>query len=56
MSLRFASEIRVFVYSQAIDMRSGFGKLAALVSGEMKRNLFEGDLFLFLGTVWTMIH
>lgn len=49
MSLRFASEIRVFVYSQAIDMRSGFGKLAALVSGEMKRNLFEGDLFLFLG-------
>jgi transposase len=42
-------EARVFVYSQAIDMRSGFGKLQSLVAEAMKANLFEGNLFVFLG-------
>lgn len=41
--------IRVFVYGEAIDMRSGFSKLHSLVMEKMKANLFEGNLFVFLG-------
>jgi transposase len=47
--LRFEPGTRVFVFSQAIDMRWGFSKLQALVTEKMKANLFEGNLFLFLG-------
>jgi transposase len=49
VSLIVKPTARVFVYSLAIDMRAGFGKLQALVTGEMKENLFEGNVFLFLG-------
>lgn len=49
MSLIVRSGIRVFVYTEAIDMRAGFGRLQGLVSEQMKENLFEGNLFLFLG-------
>jgi transposase len=49
MSLIVKSEARVFVYSESIDMRAGFGKLQALVAERMKANLFEGNVFLFLG-------
>lgn len=49
MSLILKPGIQVFVYSEAIDMRAGFGRLQALVSEKMKANLFQGNLFLFLG-------
>lgn len=49
MSLFIRSGLRVFVYSEEIDMRSGFSKLQALISEKMKENLFCGNLFLFLG-------
>ncbi len=49
MSLILKPGIRVFVFSEAIDMRSGFSRLQALVSEKMKENLFQGNLFLFLG-------
>lgn len=49
MSLLVKPAARVFVYSEAIDMRAGFGRLQSLVSERMKENLFEGNLFLFLG-------
>lgn len=49
MSVMLKPETRVFVYSEAIDMRAGFGKLQALVVEKMKGNIFEGHLFLFLG-------
>lgn len=49
MSLNFKPGLRVFVYAEAIDMRWGFSRLQALVSERMKENLFEGNLFLFLG-------
>jgi len=39
----------VFVYHEAIDMRSGFLKLQAWVTEGMRENLFDGSLFLFLG-------
>lgn len=41
--------IRVFVYHEPIDMRAGFEKLHALVTNAMKANLFDGNLFVFLG-------
>ena len=49
MSVLWKTGLRVFIYNEAIDMRSGFGKLQALVVEKMKGNLFEGHLFLFLG-------
>ena len=49
MSLLVKSQARVFIYSEPIDMRAGFGKLQALVAEKMKSNLFEGNLFVFLG-------
>lgn len=49
MSLIIKPGIRVFVYSEAIDMRAGFAKLQALIAEQMKENLFQGNLFLFLG-------
>ena len=49
MSLRFKDGVKVFVYREAIDMRAGFLRLSALVTEQMGANLFEGNLFLFLG-------
>jgi transposase len=49
MSLIIKAGVRVFVYSESIDMRAGFSKLQALVSEKMQENLFLGNLFLFLG-------
>ena len=40
---------KVFVYPEAIDMRSSFEKLSHFIVDNLKRNLNEGDLFLFLG-------
>lgn len=49
MNLIIKPSTRVFVYREAIDMRAGFGRLQALVAEQMKGNLFEGNLFVFLG-------
>jgi len=49
MSILIRPESRVFVYSEAIDMRSGFGRLQGLVTEKIKVDFFEGHLFLFLG-------
>lgn len=49
MSIRLRAGHRVFVYSQHVDMRSGFEKLSFLVREQMKQNLLNGDLFVFLG-------
>lgn len=49
MSLRLPPGLRVFVYHEAIDMRAGFHRLQSLVTVAMNGNLFEGNLFLFLG-------
>jgi transposase len=49
MSLLLKPGVRVFIYSEEIDMRAGFSRLQALVAEKMKENLFQGNLFLFLG-------
>ena len=40
--------LSVFMYSEPTDMRKSFNTLSALVEIEMKRNVLEGDLFLFV--------
>lgn len=49
MSLRLRPGHRVFVFSEYIDLRSGFEKLSMLIRERMRMDLLEGDLFLFLG-------
>jgi transposase len=49
MSLRLKPDLRVFVYSDYVDLRAGFDKLSWLVREKMNRELVDGDLFLFLG-------
>lgn len=41
--------LRVFLYHHPLDMRSGFERLSHLIREEMKKDLLEGHLYLFLG-------
>lgn len=49
MSLKFKPGVRVFVFSEAIDLRAGFDKLTYLVQEKLKFKLVDGDLFVFFG-------
>jgi transposase len=49
MSLRLKSGLRVFVYTEYVDLRAGFDKLSSLVREKMNAEIVDGDLFLFLG-------
>lgn len=49
MSIKLKSGLRVFVYCEYIDLRSGFDKLSMLVREKMSARLVDGDLFVFLG-------
>jgi len=49
MSLRFKTDLRVFVYAELIDLRAGFDRLGSLVREQMKARLIDGDLFVFFG-------
>lgn len=41
--------LRIFLYQQAIDMRAGFEKLLHFVRDEMRNNISQGHLYIFLG-------
>jgi transposase len=41
--------LRIFVYQETIDMRSGFDKILHFVRDRMKNNITHGHLYLFLG-------
>ena len=41
--------VEVFLYDQPCDMRRSFNTLSALVQQSFRRDLLEGDLFLFVG-------
>lgn len=41
--------LRVFVYSEAIDMRSGFDRLLYYARDKMKAHIDQGHLYLFFG-------
>lgn len=49
MSLKLKPELRVFVYSEYVDLRAGFDKLSWLIKEKLGRELADGDLFLFMG-------
>lgn len=49
MSIFAARAAKVFVYPDAIDMRSGFEKLAHFVKDRLKANVNHGSLYVFLG-------
>lgn len=49
MSVRLREEHRVFVFSEYIDLRSGFDRLSMLVRERLGSNLLDGDLFVFFG-------
>jgi len=49
VSLRFKEGLRVFVFSERIDLRSGFDRLTSCVNEKMGQRLIDGDLFLFFG-------
>ena len=44
-----ARRLRIFVYHQAIDMRCGYERLLHFVREEMKHDVLDGHMFLFLG-------
>lgn len=47
--MKFKPELRVFVFSEQIDLRAGFDRLSNLVREKMQANLVDGDLFVFFG-------
>lgn len=49
MSVTLRPGHRVFVFSEYIDLRSGFDRLSMIVREKMQAKLLEGDLFVFLG-------
>lgn len=40
--------VRVFAYTQPVDMRKGYAGLEGIVRNELGRDLMQGDLFLFV--------
>jgi len=49
VSLKFKTDLRVFVFSETIDLRAGFDRLGSLVREKMNAKLVDGDLFVFFG-------
>ena len=41
--------VAVFAFSEVVDMRKSFDTLAAIVREQMKREVFDGALFVFVG-------
>jgi transposase len=40
--------VKVFAYGAPVDMRKQFDALSALVVGDLKHDVLDGDLFLFV--------
>jgi transposase len=45
--LKPAPDLRVFLFMQAMDMRCGFDRLAALVQEKLQRSVLAGGMFVF---------
>jgi transposase len=43
------SRTRVWVHREPVDMRKQYDSLWALATHAMKRNVFDGELFVFIG-------
>ena len=44
----FASGARIYLYAKNVDMRKSFDGLLAIIQAEFKKDVRQGDLFLFL--------
>jgi transposase len=55
MSLRFKTDLRVFVFSEEVDLRAGFDRLTSIVREKMNARLVDGDLFVFFGRSRTKV-
>jgi transposase len=42
-------QVSVFALATPTDMRKSYDTLAALVTGELGRNVLSGDVFVFVG-------
>lgn len=49
MSIKLKSGLRVFIYSEPVDLRAGFDRLTYFVHEKMGAKLVDGDLFVFFG-------
>lgn len=47
--LTFPSSVKIFIYTQPTDMRSGFNKLSMLAESFMLKDPLSGHLFVFFG-------
>lgn len=45
--LTLPSSVKIFIYTQPADMRSGFNKLSMLTESFMQKDPFSGYLFVF---------
>jgi len=45
--LTLPSSVRIFIYSESVDMRCGFNRLSMLAESVMHKNPFSGHLFVF---------
>jgi len=48
MILGTSRALRVFAYPRPVDLRKGFNGLYGLVQSGLKRDVLDGDLFLFV--------
>ncbi len=55
VSLRFKMDLRIFVFSEEIDLRSGFDRLSFIVREKMGAKFVDGDLFVFFGKARTKV-
>jgi transposase len=46
--LKLPPDLRVYLFTQATDMRCGFERLAALVQEQVQRSVIAGGVFVFL--------
>ena len=44
----FTSGARIYLYAKKVDMRKSFDGLLAIIQTEFKKDVRQGDLFLFL--------
>jgi len=45
----FNARTRVWIHREPVDMRKQYDSLCAIATHTMKRNVFDGDLFVFIG-------
>jgi len=46
--ISFSPQQRYFLFRQATDMRKSYDGLSGIVTNELKRDLFTGDVFIFI--------